>query len=369
MSGKRNKMKVPFGSLDVMHAQIREEMLTKFAAIYDKGMFIQGEECTAFEEAFADYCQAAYCVGCANGLDAIQMVLRAMDIGVNDEVIIPSNTFIATALAVTYVGATPVLVEPDMNTYNLNAAGLEEALTDKTKAIIAVHLYGQPADMDAICAFAAKHGLKVIEDAAQAHGATYNGRRTGGLADAATFSFYPGKNLGALGDGGAVVTNDVKLAEKVRAIGNYGSIQKYNHVYQGVNSRLDEVQAGLLRVKLIHLDEYNKSRREIADMYLKGITNPKIVLPKVGHLCTHIWHVFAILTPERDALRAYLADRDIGTISHYPIAIHNQGAYKDLRQKHLPLAELISAQELSLPLYVGMTHDQVNYVIEVINKF
>ena len=362
-------MKVPFGSLDIMHTQIREEMLEKFTRVYDKGMFIQGEECTAFEEAFAAYCQAKYCVGCANGLDAIQMVLRAMDIGENDEVIIPSNTFIATALAVTYVGATPVLIDPDERTYNLSAAGLEQALTEKTKAIIAVHLYGQPADMDALLAFALKHGLKVIEDAAQAHGATYKGQRTGSLADAATFSFYPGKNLGALGDGGAVVTNDLVLAEKVRAIGNYGSIQKYNHVYKGVNSRLDEVQAGLLLVKLTYLDDYNRERMRIADRYLKGIHNPKILLPQIGNGCTHIWHVFAILTKERDALRAYLAERDIGTISHYPIAIHHQKAYEDLRHGPLPLAERIAAQELSLPIYVGMTSEQIDYVIDALNRF
>jgi len=362
-------MKVPFASFDIMHAQIREEMLQKFAAIYDKGYFIQGDECSTFETEFAAYCRTAFCVGCANGLDAIQMILRALDIGAGDEVIIPSNTFIATALAVTYVGATPVLVDPDISTYNLTAQGLEQALTEKTKAIIAVHLYGQPADMDSVLAFASKHGLKVIEDAAQAHGATYRGRRVGELADAAAFSFYPGKNLGALGDGGAVVTNDHDLAEKVRAIGNYGSVEKYHHVYQGVNSRLDEVQAGLLRIKLKHLDEYNDNRRMIAGMYLKGIVNPEIVLPVVGDQCTHVWHIFAVRSSRRDALRAYLADLDIGTLCHYPIAIHNQKAYASLAHGPLPIAEIITAQELSLPLYIGMSTDQVQYVIDAINNF
>jgi len=362
-------MKVPFASFDIMHAQIREEMLQKFAAIYDKGYFIQGDECSAFETEFAAYCHTSFCIGCANGLDAIQLILRAMDIGEGDEVIIPSNTYIATALAVTYVGATPVLVEPDLATYNLSSQGLDAALTPKTKAIIAVHLYGQPANMDAILSFASQHGLKVIEDCAQAHGATYAGRKVGGLGDAAAFSFYPGKNLGALGDGGAVVTNDQILADKVRAIANYGSVKKYNHFYKGVNSRLDEAQAGLLRIKLTHLEEYNENRRLTAESYLQGINNPDIILPTVAARCTHVWHIFAIRTTKRDALHDYLAEMGIGTLSHYPIAIHNQKAYADLAHGALPLAELIAAQELSLPLYFEMTQEQVQYVIDAINNF
>lgn len=362
-------MHIPFATFNHMHAKIRQEMVEKFTAIYDHGYFIQGDECSAFEKEFAAYCHADHCIGCANGLDAIQMILRAMDIGPGDEVIIPSNTFIATALAVTYVGATPVLVDPDLQTYNLGSEGLEQALTERTRAVIPVHLYGQPADMDVILSFARTHGLKVIEDAAQAHGATYGGRMVGSLGDAAAFSFYPGKNLGALGDGGAVVTNNLELAEKVRALGNYGSKKKYEHLYQGVNSRLDEIQSGLLRIKLAHLDEYTLERQEIASKYLAGITNPSIVLPVVGPNRTHVWHIFAVRTERRNEFQQYLADKGIGTVCHYPIAIHNQEAYHDLVHGPLPLAELIAAQELSLPLYIGMTDAQIDYVIDAVNQF
>ena len=362
-------MQVPFATFDRMHAQVREEMLAKMREVYDKGQFIQSEECAAFEREFAAYCGTSYCVGCANGLDAIQLILRGFDIGSGDEVIIPSNTFIATALAVTYTGATPVLVEPDEKTYNLAEAGVEQAITPRTKAIIAVQLYGQSADMDPIIAIARRHGLKVIEDAAQAHGATYKGRKVGSLADAAAFSFYPGKNLGALGDGGAVVTDDAHLADKVRALGNYGSSEKYHHVYKGFNSRLDEIQAGMLRIKLRHLDQWNAARQKIAQQYLQQIQNEKIVLPQVGENRTHVWHIFAIRTQERDALRAYLAQRGIGTLSHYPVAIHNQPAYRELQHGPLPLAEKIAAQELSLPMYYGMTDAEIRYVTDAINAF
>lgn len=362
-------MQVPFATFDRMHAQVREEMLAKMREVYDKGQFIQSEECAAFEREFAAYCGTSYCVGCANGLDAIQLILRGFDIGPGDEVIIPSNTFIATALAVTYTGATPVLVEPDEKTYNLAEAGVEQAITPRTKAIIAVQLYGQSADMDPIIAIARRHGLKVIEDAAQAHGATYKGRKVGSLADAAAFSFYPGKNLGALGDGGAVVTDDAHLADKVRALGNYGSSEKYHHVYKGFNSRLDEIQAGMLRIKLRHLDQWNAARQKIAQQYLQQIQNEKIVLPQVGENRTHVWHIFAIRTQERDALRAYLAQRGIGTLSHYPVAIHNQPAYRELQHGPLPLAEKIAAQELSLPMYYGMTDAEIRYVTDAINAF
>jgi dTDP-4-amino-4,6-dideoxygalactose transaminase len=366
---KCENLNVPFASLNIMHQQIRKEMIEKFSEIYDNGYFIQNNEGASFEKEYAAFCNTKYCIGCANGLDAIQMILRAMDIGVGDEVIIPSNTFIATALAVTFTGATPVLVDPDLETYNLTADGLSEALTIKTKAIIPVHLYGQTADMDPINAFAKKHGLKVIEDAAQAHGATYKGRVAGSLADAAAFSFYPGKNLGALGDAGAVVTNDFDIAQKVRAIGNYGSYKKYHHIYIGLNSRLDEIQAGMLRIKLRHLPEYNSFRQRVAQMYLDGISNPEIILPKVGKDRTHVWHIFAVRTKKRDELQEYLKNKGIGTICHYPIAIHNQQSYTQLAHKPLPLAEKISAEELSLPLYFGMTDEQVFYVIDAINSF
>lgn len=362
-------MKIPFATFDVMHSEIRQQMLDKFTEIYDRGYFIQSSECELFEKEFACFCQSEYCVGCANGLDAIQLILRAMEIGVGDEVIIPSNTFIATALAVTYTGATPVLVDPDEKTYTMAAKGLEEAITSRTKAIIPVQLYGQTAEMDEIMQIARRHDLQVIEDAAQAHGATYKGRMVGSLADAAAFSFYPGKNLGALGDGGAVVTNNRQLAERIRAIGNYGSVGKYNHVYQGVNSRLDELQAGLLRIKLQHLPQYNQARIKIASQYLSKIHNHKITLPTVGDSRTHVWHIFAILTPERDRLRKELEKNGIGTVCHYPTAIHHQKAYMDLPHVPLPVAEKIASQELSLPLFYGMTDEQVDRVVEVINHF
>lgn len=362
-------MKIPFATFDYMHKRIRKEMLDKTAQIYDKGLFIQSEECDLFEKEFAAYCGANFCVGCANGLDAIQLILRGFGIGEGDEVIIPSNTFIATALAVTYTGATPVLVEPEEDTYTLGGSGLENAITSKTKAIIPVHLYGQTADMNSILKIARKYHLKVIEDAAQAHGATYCGKKAGSLADAAAFSFYPGKNLGALGDGGAIVTNDHELADKVRAIGNYGSVKKYVHVYQGINSRLDELQAGMLRIKLQHLDEFNQARAVIANQYLKYISNPKLLLPKTGNDRTHVWHIFAVRTKERDQLQNYLKEKGIGTVCHYPIAIHQQKAYALLPHRELPLAERIAEEELSLPLFFGMTEEQTQYVIDALNHF
>lgn len=362
-------MKVPFATFDIMHKQIRQEMVGKLSEIYDTGYYIQGRECTAFEKEFAAYCHSTHCIGCANGMDAIQIILRAMGIGPGDEVIVPSNTFIATALAVTYAGAVPVLVDPDIKTYNLAVNGLDKVLNERTKAIIAVHLYGQTADMDPINAFAKAYGLKVIEDVAQAHGATYKGRVAGSLADAAAFSFYPGKNLGALGDAGAVVTNDPGVAEKVRAIGNYGSDRKYQHIYLGLNSRLDEVQAGLLRIKLQHLNEYNEYRQHVAQMYLDSIHNPIIVLPEIGESRTHVWHIFSIRTQKRNELQFYLKDKGIETICHYPTAIHNQKAYEGLKHLPLPLAEKIAAEELSLPLYYGMPDEQVQYVIDSINNF
>ena len=362
-------MKIPFASFDIMHQQIRQEMIDKFSEVYDSGFFIQDRENIAFENEFASFCEREYCIACANGMDAIQLILRAMDLGDGAEVIVPSNTFIATVLAVTFAGAVPVLVDPDIETYNLSENGLEAALSKRTKAIIAVHLYGQTADMGAINAFAKKHGLKVIEDAAQAHGATYKGNIAGSLADAAAFSFYPGKNLGALGDAGAVVTSDPKIAEKVRAIGNYGSDRKYHHIYHGLNSRLDEIQAALLRIKLKHLPDYNIYRKHIAQMYLDGIKNTSIVLPKVGENRTHVWHIFAIRSKNRNLLQEYLKNIGIGTICHYPIAIHKQKAYANLAHCNLPVAEKISDEELSIPLYFGMTDEQVMYVIDAINKF
>ena len=275
-------MKVSFVSFEMMHSEIRTQLDNAYNSVMDSNYFIQGQACSQFEKEFAGYCGAKYCIGVGNGLDALMLILRAMEIGVGDEVIVPSNTYIATALAVSYIGAKPVFVEPDIDTFNINPDLIEEKITKKTKAIIAVHLQGRPADMDSINAFAKKHNLRVIEDAAQAHGARYKGKKIGSLGDAAGFSFYPGKNLGALADGGCVTTNNKEIADKVRALGNYGSDYKYHHIYKGVNSRLDEMQAAFLSVKLKQLDKWNTERRRIAARYLSEINNPLIILPKAS---------------------------------------------------------------------------------------
>mgnify|MGYP005766395283 FL=1 len=304
-------------------------------------------------------------------MDALMLSLKALDIHEGDEIIVPSNTYIATALAVTYVGAIPVFVEPDIRTFNIDPTKIEEKITDKTKAIMPVHLYGQACDMDAIMEVAKKYHLYVIEDCAQAHGAKYKGRKVGSFGNLAGFSFYPGKNLGALGDAGATVTNDKNLAEKVRALGNYGSDYKYHHIYKGNNSRLDELQAAFLLAKLPYLDKMNEERRKIANMYLLRIENPDIILPYVMPECEPVWHVFAIRTRKRDALEEYLNENGIGTNKHYPIPMHLQQCYKDLgfQKGAYPIAEEISATELSLPMYYGMTNDEVNYIINKINDF
>lgn len=364
-------MKIPFSTVEMMHREIEDEMLEKFREIYENNWFIQGREVERFEEEFAAYCGSAYCVGCGNGLDALYLILKAYGIGEGDEVIVPSNTYIATALAVSYTGALPVFVEPRLESYNINPEKIEEKITEHTKAVIAVHLYGQPAEMDMVKSIAKRYGLKVIEDAAQAHGAVYKGKRVGSLGDAAGFSFYPGKNLGALGDGGAVVTDDPKLAQKVRALGNYGSDYKYHHIYQGNNSRLDEVQAGLLRVKLKGLERWNEERIKIARRYSGEIKNPEIILPAVSADSAHVYHIYAVRCAQREELEAYLEERGIGTNKHYPIPMHLQGAYQELKipKGALPLAEQISQTQLSLPLYYGMTPEQVTYVIEALNQW
>lgn len=364
-------MKIPFSTVEAMHKEIKPEMLNKFQTVYENNWFIQGREVEAFEEEYANYCGAKYCVGCGNGLDALYLILKAYGVGMGDEVIVPSNTFIATALAVSYTGAMPVFVEPKLETYNIDPGKIESKITDKTKAIMTVHLYGQPVEMAEVLEVAKRHNLKVIEDSAQAHGATYRGIKTGHLGDAAGFSFYPGKNLGALGDAGAVVTDDKELADKVRALGNYGSDYKYHHIYQGNNSRLDEVQAGFLRVKLRELDRWNAERVRIAGRYLEEIKNPDIVLPDTASDCTHVYHIFAVRCEQRDELESYLNEKGIGTNKHYPIPTHLQGAYKDLNisQGSLPIAEKISRTQLSLPMYYGMTEEEIFYVIDTINSW
>ncbi|MEY8324144.1 DegT/DnrJ/EryC1/StrS family aminotransferase [Lachnospiraceae bacterium 54-11] len=364
-------MRVPFVTFKPLEKELDRELRGAFERVYERSWYISGEEGEKFEKEFAEYCKADYCIGCGNGLDALFLILKAYGIGVGDEVIIPSNTFIATALAVSRTGAVLVMVEPDIRTCNINPQLIEEKITERTKAIIAVHLYGQPADMDAVWEIAKKHQLKVIEDAAQAHGARYKGRRTGSLGDAAGFSFYPGKNLGALGDAGCVTTNDGELAGKIRALANYGSDRKYHHIYQGYNTRLDEMQAAFLRAKLPGLDKVNENRRMIADRYLQGIHNDKIVLPYVDTVDMEpVWHIFAIRTKHRDELAAFLEEKGIQTVIHYPTAIHCQQAYAgdELKTGELPVCEEISTTELSLPLYYGMG-DEIDYVIDALNAW
>lgn len=362
-------MEIKYSDFSRMHKPIEKELKQSFEEVYESQWFIQGKKLEKFEEEFANYCGVKYCVGTGNGLDALRLILDAYGIGVGDEVIVPSNTFIATVLAISYVGATPVFVEPDEGTLLINDELIEEKITSKTKAIMVVHLYGRIAKMDKICEIAKKHSLKVFEDTAQAHGASLNGIKAGAWGDAAAFSFYPGKNLGALGDAGAVVTNDKKMADKIRALGNYGSKTKYHHEYKGVNSRLDEMQAGFLSVKLKCLDNWNMERKAIADKLYKGICNNKIRLPKYTN--DNVYHIFPVFCENRDELKEFLEENGIHTLTHYPIAIHLQKAYEDMNCKvgDYPIAEHICATELSLPLYPGMTDEEVDYLIDVVNKF
>lgn len=364
-------MKVPFVSFRPMERELDQELRAAFDRVYTRSWYIEGVEDAAFEQTFAEFCGVRGCVGVGNGLDALMLVLKAWGIRAGDEVIVPSNTYIATALAVTYVGAKPVFVEPDIRTFNIDPVKIEAAITERTKAIMPVHLYGQPCDMEPIMAIARKHKLLVLEDCAQAHGATYKGQRIGSFGDAAGFSFYPGKNLGALGDAGAVVSNDESLMEKVRALGNYGSDYKYHHIYKGNNSRLDELQAAFLAVKLPHLDRMNENRRATAQKYLEGIRNPAVVLPCVPENVCPVWHIFAIRCNRRAELEKYLNENGIGTNKHYPIPMHLQDCYKDLgfHKGDFPIAEEISETELSLPMYYGMTDAEVQYVIETVNCF
>ncbi len=364
-------MNVPFVSFKPLEEELGAELRAAFDRVLERSWYIDGAEDKAFEKAFAAWCHQGYCVGCGNGLDALMLPLKALGVGPGDEVIVPSNTYIATALAVTYVGATPVFVEPDIRTYNIDPARIEEKITANTKAIMPVHLYGLPCDMDPILEIAKKHNLYVIEDCAQAHGATYKGKIIGSFGDGAGFSFYPGKNLGALGDAGAFVTNDKALADRVRALGNYGSDYKYHHIYKGNNSRLDELQAAFLAAKLPSMDKVNENRRATADKYLAGIRNPAITLPYVPEYAVHVWHVFAVRCAQRDRLAEHLEKKGIATNKHYPIAMHLQECYRDLNipEGALPIAEEISATELSLPMYYGMTDAQIQYVIDALNDF
>ena len=365
-------MLVPFNDLRPIHDELRDEIDKAYGSVMDSSNFIQGKQCFAFEAEWASYCGMKYCVGVANGLDALHLSLMALGIGQGDEVIVPSNTYIATALAVTFAGATPVFVEPDIHTYNIDSSLIEEKITSRTKAIMPVDLQGRAADMDEINRIAKKHGLRVIEDAAQAHGALYKGKKVGSLSEITCFSFYPGKNFGAMGDAGCVVTDNKELADRIRALGNYGSDYKYHHIYKGVNSRLDEMQSAFLRVKLPHIDRWNEDRRKTADIYQREIKNPLIIHPPVStDEYTHIYHVYCIRCEKRDELEKYLTDNGIMTVKHYPTPMHLQEAYKDLNipKGALPVAEEISSTVLSLPIFYGMTEEQIEYVIDKINGF
>ncbi len=360
---------IKFLDLEKVNNRFRKEIDSRIKTILDKGWYLQGEEDKTFEDNFAKFVGAKHCVGCANGLDALNLIIRAWGFKAGDEIIVPANTYIASILAISENGCTPVLVEPSIDTYNINPDLIEEKITSKTKAIMVVHLYGQAVQMDKVWQLAKKYDLKIIEDSAQAHGAIYKGRKTGNLGDASGFSFYPGKNLGCMGDGGAVTTSDEELAQKIRALGNYGSHKKYCNLYKGVNSRLDEIQAAVLDVKLPHLDKDNQRRREISKYYRENIKNPAIILPKVYDEMAHVWHVFAVRTQNRDKLQQYLKDNDIQTLIHYPTPPHKQQAYKEWNNLSYPITEEIHRTILSLPISPVMEDDEVMKVVKTVNSY
>jgi dTDP-4-amino-4,6-dideoxygalactose transaminase len=363
-------MKIPFLDLKAPYLELKPELDAAYRRVMESGWYILGQEVEAFEKEFAAYCGVTHCIGVGNGLEALHLILRAMEIGSGDEVIVPANTYIATWLAVTYAGATPVPVEPDERTYNIDPNLIKEAITPQTRAILPVHLYGQPADMDPILKIARHHNLKVIEDAAQAHGAIYKGKRTGGLGDAAGFSFYPGKNLGAFGDGGAVTTNDDLLADRILSLRDYGSRTKHYNEVKGFNSRLDELQAAFLRVKLRKLDEWNERRKIIADLYRKGLAQvPTLTLPYVPEGVDPVWHLFVVRTPERERLQKHLADRAIKTMIHYPVPPHRQVAYKEMSGVSFPVTERIHKEVLSLPMGPAISMADAERVIDALRSF
>lgn len=370
---------IPFLDLKSINAKYRAELVAACARVIDSGWYIGGSELAQFEQAFAQYCGTKHAIGVANGLDALILVFRAWKelakLKEGDEIIVPANTYIASILAITENRLVPVLVEPDEQTYNVSPSLIEKAITPKTRAILPVHLYGQLADMPAIMAIAKRHNLLVLEDSAQAHGASINGKKSGNWGDASGFSFYPGKNLGALGDAGAITTNDDELAKTLRALGNYGSHEKYKNLYQGVNSRLDEIQAAMLSVKLKHLDTEMAQRRTVADAYTRGINNPLIALPtqafqdNVNDTESHVWHLYVIRCEHRAELQKHMLDNGVQTLIHYPIPPHKQQAYKSLSSLALPTSELMHEQVLSLPMGPTITAEQVERVIAACNSF
>jgi dTDP-4-amino-4,6-dideoxygalactose transaminase len=373
MQKLKNKNTIPFLDLKGINSQYREELIEACRRVIDSGWYILGKECEEFEKEFAEYCGTKYAIGVASGLDALVLILRAYkEMGVlkdGDEIIAPANTYIATILAITHNNLKPVLVEPDINTYLIDVEKIEEKITSRTKAIIVVHLYGQTCEMDKINEISKKYNLKVIEDSAQAHGAYYKDKKAGNLGDASGFSFYPSKNLGALGDGGAVTTNDEELSSIIKALRNYGSYRKYENLYKGFNSRLDEIQAAMLRVKLKYLDEEIEKRRKIAKYYLENIRNENIILPTVRAENNHVWHLFVIRTSRRNELQRYLFDKGIQTLIHYPIPPHKQIAYKELNDRNYPITEKIHNEVLSLPISGIQTLEYTQIIVEAINEF
>lgn len=374
---------IPFVDLKPMEIELKSELNQAFMRVLDSSIYIRGNEDEKFEQSFSNFVGTKYCVGCGNGLDALMISLRALGIGAGDEVIVPSNTYIATALAVSYVGAKPVFVEPDILTYNIDETKIEKSITNKTKCIIPVHLYGRACNMEPILEIAKKNNLYIIEDSAQAHGATYNGKCVGSFGDLSGFSFYPGKNLGALGDAGAIVSNNKNLIDICKALCDYGSDYKYHHIYKGYNSRLDEIQASFLSVKLGFMSKITSERRRIARIYIENINNNRIILPYNELLKSkynesiddfvnnHVFHIFAIRCKNRDKLEKYLNSNGIMTNKHYPIPMHLQKCYADLGYKDgdLPIAEEISNSELSIPIFYGMSDEQINLIIDKINKY
>ena len=366
-----NHLAVPFFDLRLVHCDLRADLDEAYARVLDSGTFILGDEVAAFEAEFAEFCGARHCIGAGNGLDALHFALRALGIAPGDEVLVPAHTFIATWLAVSELGAVPVPVEPLVGTYNIDPARVESLITSRTRAIIVVHLYGQPADMGAIVPAARRCGLKIVEDAAQAHGARYEGRRVGTLGDIAAFSFYPGKNLGALGDAGAVVTNDDALADAVRLLGNYGSRRKYDHEVAGLNSRLDPLQAAFLRVKLRHLDDWNRRRRVVADAYRAGLRVIEgLGLPAVPDWAEPVWHQFVVTHEQRNDLKDFLTSIGIGTLIHYPTPPHLSGAFgQRYERSQFPITEHLSNTVLSLPIAHYLSPEVVDHVIDAVARF
>lgn len=360
---------IKFLDLQKINERFRPEIDAAIKRVLDSGWYLLGKEDEKFESDFATFCGVKHCIGCANGLDALNLIIKGYGFGAGDEIIAPANTYIASILAITQNNCTPVLVEPDLKTYNINPDLIEEKITPKTKAIMVVHLYGQAVEMEKIWELAKKYNLKIIEDSAQAHGAIYKGKRTGNLGDASGFSFYPGKNLGCLGDGGCITTNDDELAAKVRAIRNYGSNVKYNNIYKGVNSRLDEIQAAVLAIKCKYLDEDNRKRREIARFYRTEINNPLLILPEVYDENAHVWHIFAVRCKQREKLQKYLEENGIQTLIHYPIPPHKQVCYNEWNDFSYPITEKIHDEILSIPISPVLQQNEVEKVINVLNRF